>query len=67
MNKAINKVDGEGEMIIINEIIELLLFKGNKEINKIIFEETAFVDCYIHLLNSIQVNNIKEEYLNPLY
>jgi hypothetical protein len=46
MDKSIKKVNGEGEMILIREIFEVLI-KENKEINKVIIEETNFIKHHI--------------------
>ncbi|KAA6383251.1 MAG: hypothetical protein EZS28_021223 [Streblomastix strix] len=55
----------EGKLGIIVEIF-LSLILDNKDIIKVIIEETYFIERYLDLLNTIQLNIIKPSYLYPL-
>ncbi|KAA6365489.1 MAG: hypothetical protein EZS28_038984, partial [Streblomastix strix] len=55
----------EGKLGIIVEIF-LCLIQDNKEASKIVIEETYFIERYLGLLNTIQINIVKPQYLYPL-
>jgi hypothetical protein len=53
-------------MNIINDILYSFGY-NNEEVNKLVINNTDFIEHYLHCLNSIPIIKIKKEYLNPLY
>ncbi|KAA6313500.1 MAG: hypothetical protein EZS28_055743, partial [Streblomastix strix] len=52
MEKALQEAEGEGKIIVIEEIIESLI-EDNPEASRVIVEETDFFERYIPLLNQL--------------